>query len=82
MAGGGQFQIRINNAFFDSIISYLAEMFSTKDYNKNTIYDMKSKLKSTRPLVDFKKLPQGIKFRYALFKLNPRLMYFIETKRK
>lgn len=80
--GGGQFQIRINNALFDAIISYLAAMFSAKDYNKNTIHDMKIKLKSTRPLVDFKKLPQGIKFRYALFKLNPRLMYFIESKRK
>lgn len=80
--GGGQFQIRINNALFDAIISYLAAMFSAKDYNKNTIHDMKIKLKSTRPLVDFKKLPQGIKFRYVLFKLNPRLMYFIETKRK
>lgn len=79
---GGQFQTRVNNALFDAIISYLAAMFSSKVYDKNTIHDMNMRLKSARSFVDLKKLPMGIKIRYALFKLNPRLMYFMELARK
>ena len=79
---GGNFQIRINNTLFSAIISYCAAMFSAKNYNKSTIYDMKIKLKFIRPLVVFKELPKGIKFRYVLLKLNPRLLYLIEAKRK
>lgn len=79
---GGQFQTRVNNALFDAIISYLAAMFSSKVYDKNTIQDMKMRLKSARPFVNFKKLPMGIKIRYALFQLNPRLLYLMEATRK
>lgn len=57
-------------------------MFSSKIYDKNTIHDMNMILKSARPFVDLKKLPIGIKIRYALFKMNPRLMYFMEPTRK
>lgn len=78
----GQFQSRINNALFDAIISYLAAMFSVKNYDKNMVHDFTIKLRYIKPFVNFKKLPKGIKFRYVLFKLNPKLLYFMEAKRK
>ncbi len=79
---GGQFQTRVNNALFDAIVSYLAAMFSSVVYDKNVVHDMKMRLKSARPFVNLKNLTIGIRVRYILFKLNPRLLYFMEVIRK
>lgn len=56
---GETFYYRINNALFSEIISYLAAMFSNKVYEKDTVNEMKTKLKKLEERLILKNCPRG-----------------------
>mgnify|MGYP002607738360 CR=1 FL=1 len=77
---GRQFYSRINNTLFNSIVSYLTAMFVNREYDKKEINLMMGKLKVISKKINYRALPKGIRFRYIVLKISPRILYVIQKK--
>lgn len=72
------FQYRIQTTLFFDVISYISAMFCSKQYDKSKINQLNQKLKSLKNPHVMKNLSIGVRLRFYIFSISPKVLYWCE----